>query len=217
LSPVRKTFSERRNWKSAIQHKQVDELSRTDGLTGLLNHRIFQIVLDGKLNNLIRGYFRSVAVIMVDADRFKNVNDTFGHAVGDEVLVELARRLKTGTRKNDAVARYGGEEFAVVLDNAGEKEARDIAEKMRRSIRSKPFTTTAGRIQMTASFGFSVLAGTEGVAKKEFLEQADQALYQAKEGGRDRVVSFRDIVKSKRDFEPVAAQAGAASQEDKTW
>ncbi len=202
---------------NAIQHKQVDELSRTDGLTGLLNHRIFQIVLDGKLNNLIRGYFKSVAVIMVDADRFKNVNDTFGHAVGDEVLVELARRLKTGTRKNDAVARYGGEEFAVVLDNAGEKEAREIAEKMRRSIRSKPFTTTAGRIQMTASFGYSVLTGTEGVAKKELLEQADQALYQAKEGGRDRVVSFRDIVKSKHEFEPVAAQAGAASQEDKTW
>jgi diguanylate cyclase (GGDEF)-like protein len=202
---------------NAIQHKQVDELSRTDGLTGLLNRRIFQIVLDGKLNNLIRGYFKSMAVIMVDADRFKNVNDTFGHAVGDEVLVELARRLKTGIRKNDAVARYGGEEFAVVLDNAGEKEARDIAEKMRLSIRSKPFATTAGKIQMTASFGFSVLAGTEEVAKKELLEQADQALYQAKEGGRDRVVSFRDIGTSKSEFEPAAAEAGAASQEDKTW
>jgi len=201
---------------NAIQHKQVDELSRTDGLTGLLNHRIFQIVLDGKLNNLIRGYFKSMAVIMVDADHFKNVNDTFGHAVGDEVLVELAMRLKTGTRKNDAVARYGGEEFAVALDNAGEKEALEIAEKMRQSIRSKPFVTTAGRIQVTASFGFSVLSGTEVVAKKKLLEQADQALYKAKAGGRDQVVSYQDIETTVK-IEPVAEGADSVTQEGGKW
>ena len=198
---------------NAIQHKQVDELSRTDGLTGLLNHRTFQIVLDGKLNHLSRGNFKSMAAIMVDADRFKDVNDTFGHPVGDEVLVELARRLKMGIRKNDAVARYGGEEFAVILDNAGEKEASEIAEKLRHSIRSRPFATSAGKIQVTASFGFSVLTGTDGYAKKELLEQADQALYQAKAGGRDRVVSYRDIETAAAEIEPVAADVNTAIQE----
>jgi len=202
---------------NAIQHKIVDEQSRTDSLTGLLNRRTLQIILEGKINNVIRGYFKSMAVIMVDGDHFKNVNDTFGHPVGDEVLVEIARRLKTGVRKNDAVARYGGEEFAVVLDNAGEKEAGEIAEKMRHSIRSRPFVTSAGRIQVTASFGFTIFSGTERISKKELFEQADQALYHAKSRGRDRVVSFRDTGTSNSEFETVAAQTGAASQEDKTW
>lgn len=202
---------------NAISHKRVDELSRIDSLTGLLNRRYFQIVFDGKMNNLSRGYFKSMAVIMVDGDRFKKVNDAYGHAVGDEVLVEIANRLKAGVRKNDAVARYGGEEFVVVLDNAGEKEASEIAEKMRQSIRSRTFGTGAGKIQITASFGFSVLSGTEGLSNKELLEQADQALYHAKETGRDRVVSFSDMERSGITFEQVAASDEAASQEDKTW
>jgi len=193
---------------NAVQHRQVDELSRTDGLTGLLNHRIFQIVLDGKLNNLMRGYFKSLAVIMVDADHFKKINDSFGHPVGDEVLVELARRLKTGVRKNDAVARYGGEEFAVILDNAGEKEAQDIAEKMRHSIRSRPFATSAGRITVTASFGYTIAAGRVRTAGKELLERADQALYQAKERGRDRVVSYSEMEASAMNAVPSAVDSG---------
>ena len=202
---------------NALTHRKVDELSRTDGLTGLLNHRFFQIVLDGKLNNLSRGYFKSMAVIMVDGDRFKNVNDTYGHPVGDEVLVELARRLKTGVRKNDAVARYGGEEFAVILDNAGEKETREIAEKMRHSIRSQPFVTSAGKIRITASFGFSIVSGTDGIAKKELLEQADQALYHAKACGRDRVVSYREIETVSVEIEPVAGDSDSVIQEGKRW
>ena len=202
---------------NAIQHKIVNEQSRTDGLTGLLNRRTFQIILDGKISNVTRGYFKSTAIIMVDGDKFKNVNDTYGHPVGDEVLIEIARRLKAGVRKNDAVARYGGEEFAIVLDNAGEKEAREISEKMRQAIRTEAFTTTAGKIRITASFGFSVLSGTEGISNKELLEQADRALYLAKETGRDRVVGFSDIESSGVNFEPVAARNAAASQEDKTW
>lgn len=202
---------------NALQHKQVDELSRTDGLTSLLNHRTFQIVLDGKLNNLRRGYFRSMAVIMVDGDRFKDVNDTYGHPVGDEVLVEMARRLKSGIRKNDAVARYGGEEFAVILDNAGEREALKIAEKMHLAIRSKPFVTSAGKIPVTASFGFSVVSGTEKVNKKVLLEQADQALYLAKTGGRDRVVSYTEAASAAAETIPVAADTDSVIQEGKRW
>ncbi|UCF88180.1 MAG: GGDEF domain-containing protein, partial [bacterium] len=148
---------------------------------------------------------------------FKDVNDTYGHPVGDEVLVEMARRLKSGIRKNDAVARYGGEEFAVILDNAGEREALKIAEKMHQAIRSKPFVTSAGKIPVTASFGFSVVSGTEKVNKKVLLEQADQALYLAKTGGRDRVVSYTEAASAAAETIPVAADTDSVIQEGKRW
>ncbi|MDF1535239.1 MAG: GGDEF domain-containing protein [bacterium] len=177
---------------NALQHRKVDNLSRTDGLTGLLNHRTFQIILDGKINSMSR-YGQSMAVLMVDADKFKTVNDTYGHPVGDEVLVELAARLKALVRKNDAVARYGGEEFTVVLDSVDEHNARSIAEKMREAIASRPFATAAGQLSVTASFGFSVLRKDDTTTKREFLGRADQALYHAKESGRNRVVSYMEI------------------------
>ncbi len=203
---------------NARSHVELELLSRTDGLTGLLNQRTFLVVLDGKINHLKRGTFKSLALIMMDGDRFKNVNDTYGHPVGDQVLVELGRRLKKMIRKNDAVARYGGEEFAIVLDNAGEKEVLDIAEKMRQSIRSEPFKTTAGPIDITASFGFSVLTVSEGITRKELLERADQALYRAKEEGRDRVVSYRNI-QDVLTTEGLAVDQGfpSLSEEGKRW
>ena len=203
---------------NARSHVELELLSRTDGLTGLLNQRTFLVVLDGKINHLKRGTFKSLALIMMDGDRFKNVNDTYGHPVGDQVLVELGRRLKKMIRKNDAVARYGGEEFAIVLDNAGEKEALDVAEKMRQSIRSEAFKTTAGPIDITASFGFSVLTVSEGITRKELLERADQALYRAKEEGRDRVVSYRNI-QDVLTTEDLAVDPGfpSLSEEGKRW
>jgi diguanylate cyclase (GGDEF)-like protein len=202
---------------NAKQHEKVANLSRTDSLTGLLNRRHFNIVFDGKLNNLRRGYFNNLAVVMVDADRFKDINDTYGHPVGDEVLVEIAKRLKTGVRKNDAVARYGGEEFAVVLDNAGEKEAHEIAEKMRQLIRSKPYMTTAGPIHMTASFGYIVPAAGDSAGAQELLDRADQALYHAKETGRDRVVSFQVVDPARTGREPEDADADPSVQEVRRW
>ncbi|MGD8353886.1 MAG: GGDEF domain-containing protein, partial [Pseudomonadota bacterium] len=202
---------------NAEQHEKVANLSRTDSLTGLLNRRHFKIVFDGKLNNLKRGYFNKLAVIMIDADRFKDVNDTYGHPVGDEVLIEIARRLKNGIRKNDAVARYGGEEFVVVLDNAGEREAKEIAEKMRQLIRSKPYKTTAGSIPMTASFGYIVLSTGEDTAAEELLDRADQALYTAKETGRDRVVSYLAAGRAKSGNVLVGADADVSAQEVKRW
>jgi diguanylate cyclase (GGDEF)-like protein len=178
-------------------------------LTGLLNHRTFQVIFDGKINSMGR-YGKSMAVIMVDADRFKRINDTYGHSVGDEVLVELASRLKALVRKNDAVARYGGEEFAVVLDSVDEKNARSITEKMRKAIASRPFVTASGPLTITASFGFSVLRKGDTTTNREFLDQADQALYHAKESGRDRVVSYREIEGTSAEKNPHARTDGAA-------
>ncbi|UCG38121.1 MAG: GGDEF domain-containing protein [bacterium] len=178
---------------NARLHSELNELSRIDGLTGLLNRRIFDVILDGKISHVRRGNFQRLAVLMIDGDRFKTINDTYGHKVGDEVLVELGRRLKPMVRKNDAVARYGGEEFAIVLDNAGRKQARDVAEKIRRAIRSAPVKTSAGPIPVTVSLGFSVLEKDEKITRSLIVEQADQALYQAKEKGRDRVVGYHEI------------------------
>lgn len=188
---------------NAVQHRIVDDLSRTDGLTGLLNHRTFQVILDGKIRRVSR-YGESIAVVMVDADKFKAVNDTYGHSVGDEVLVELARRLKAQVRKDDAVARYGGEEFAVVLDSVDEENAWAIAEKMRKAISSKPFATASGALPVTASFGFSILHKDEATTKREFLDQADQALYHAKENGRNRVVGINEIRQASENSNPHA-------------
>jgi diguanylate cyclase (GGDEF)-like protein len=192
---------------NAVQHRKVDDLSRTDGLTGLLNHRTFQVIFDGKINSMGR-YGKSMAVVMVDADKFKTVNDTYGHSVGDEVLVELSKRLKSLVRKNDAVARYGGEEFAVILDSVDEENARIIAEKMRKAISSKPFSTASGALPITASFGLSILYNGDTTTKREFLDQADQALYYAKENGRNRVVSFSEVRDASANSSPHTMNEG---------
>lgn len=203
---------------NALQHRKVDQLSRTDDLTGLLNRRTFQIVLDGKIRRVIRGYDSSIALIMVDGDRFKNVNDEYGHPVGDEVLVELARRLKGGIRSNDAVARFGGEEFTVVLDNVDERKTRRIAEKLRKDIGTRCFETSVGDLNVTASFGFAVLHGKGPHSREQLLEWADRALYYAKESGRDRVVAFADIEgKGSVDREPLTEKAGTVAGEEKRW
>jgi diguanylate cyclase (GGDEF)-like protein len=203
---------------NAIQHRRVDRLSRTDGLTGLLNHRTFQLVLEGKITRVNRGYDSSIALIMVDGDRFKNINDTYGHPVGDEVLVELARRLKAGVRSNDAVARYGGEEFAVVLDNVNEKKAGRIAEKMRREIGSRQFNTSAGPIDITASFGLSVLHRKEPSSGEKLIEEADKALYCAKESGRNMVVCYSEISEDESmKHGSVPRKDGPVAREDWQW
>jgi diguanylate cyclase (GGDEF)-like protein len=203
---------------NAIQHHRVNELSRTDGLTELLNQRTFQIVMEGKIKRVKRGYDPSIALIMVDVDHFKNVNDVYGHPVGDEVLVELARRLKGGLRSNDAVARYGGEEFAVVLDNVNEKKAGSIAEKMRKEIGTRHFDTSAGPVDITASFGFSVLHRDHPISGEKLIEEADRALYCAKKSGRNMVVSYPEIMESEPVKNmPVSAGKRPMTREEWQW
>jgi len=181
---------------NALQHKRVDEMSRFDGLTGLLNHRVFQEVLDNRISRVQREYNGSLAVIMIDADNFKGINDNYGHPIGDEVLKELAVRLKKDIRDLDTVARYGGEEFAVILDNVSYNEARLIAEKLRVSVESRPFKTAAGSIDVTISLGLCAMGKEDDIHKQILLEQADQALYHAKNSGRNRVVKYLDIVEN---------------------
>jgi diguanylate cyclase (GGDEF)-like protein len=144
---------------------------------------------------------------MVDGDKFKNINDTYGHPVGDEVLKELAVRLRNGVRALDTVARYGGEEFAIILDKVSEKETRNIAEKLRESIASQPFKTAAGKLKVTASLGFALHRAGDSIHKQELLERADKALYAAKNSGRNTVRAYVDIAGQLADKAPVADEA----------
>ncbi len=126
--------------------------------------------------------------VMVDIDHFKRVNDTHGHAAGDEVIRRLAELLSTAVRSTDAVCRYGGEEFCIALPGAPSEVAAKVAERLCQKARSPGFT----RVPVTVSFGVaSVKSGAVSLA--ELLEQSDRALYASKEAGRDRVTRWDDI------------------------
>ncbi|TNF48323.1 sensor domain-containing diguanylate cyclase [bacterium] len=179
---------------NAMAHREVDRMSRIDGLTGLYNHRTFQLALEERIERIGRDYEKSLAVIMVDVDYFKDVNDTYGHPVGDEVLRGLAGRLKESVRDLDRVARYGGEEFAIILDNVDLKETGKIAEKLRSAVESTGINTTSGPLTLTVSMGYAILSRGDSTSKQELLDRADKALYQAKKQGRNRVVGWEELV-----------------------
>lgn len=155
------------------------ELAVTDPLTGLRNRRY----LRRHLGAVLRG--GSAAVLMVDLDHFKAINDRFGHAAGDNTLREVAERLKADLRAADIVARYGGEEFVVVLANAQPSYAVVVAERLRRALRIASVPGLALTQPITASIGIALVAAGTPVA--EAIAAADAALYRAKSGGRDRV------------------------------
>jgi diguanylate cyclase (GGDEF)-like protein len=123
---------------------------------------------------------------MLDIDKFKNINDTYGHGVGDEVIRAVATRVRASIRHSDVLGRYGGEEFAVVLPDH-EGQAADLAERMRRAVADEPIPTQAGPIGVTISVGLAHLDPADA-ALDQLLARADHALYGAKEGGRNRVV-----------------------------
>ena len=129
-------------------------------------------------------------MLLLDIDRFKSINDGFGHDAGDEVLREFAARIRTLTRNVDLVARYGGEEIVVVVPEASLEEARVVAERIREKIGSTPFPVNrkARSIDVTVSIGVAARQGSD-VSSSEIMKRADLALYSAKEQGRNRVIA----------------------------
>jgi len=160
----------------------------TDGLTGLYNRRYMANHLEALMR---RGAVdkRSLAVMMIDIDFFKNINDTHGHPVGDEVLKEIAARIGRSVRGVDLACRFGGEEFVVVLPDTDHANANMVAERLRRQIAEEPFPVSvgAGRIDVTCSIGIAISQPEDDTAG--LLRRADDALYVAKRDGRNRVVS----------------------------
>lgn len=156
-----------------------------DHLTGLWNRRMLLEQLDRELNR-VRREKRPLSVIMVDIDRFKSVNDTHGHAAGDDVIRATARTLQSQVREYDFVGRYGGEEFIILVPGCDTNDARTIAERVRARVEADPIVTGKESLRVTASFGLASTA-VAGLDPSALIQAADEALYRAKTGGRNRV------------------------------
>jgi diguanylate cyclase (GGDEF)-like protein len=174
---------------SVIQLKERHKaLAARDGLTGLYNRRSFDELLAQAVAREERKPQGGFALLMLDLDHFKKLNDTFGHPAGDAALRHAALTLGRGLRKNDVLARYGGEEFAVILDGADLAKAGELAERVRAALQKGQLVFEGARIAVTASFGLAVWPG-DGRDAASILAAADRALYAAKQGGRNRVVA----------------------------
>ncbi len=165
------------------------EMAVTDALTGLHNRRYMAGQLQALVNRAAMGG-ASVAVLMLDIDHFKAVNDGFGHDAGDEVLTEFAVRLATNVRAVDLPCRMGGEEFVVVMPGATLEDARSVAERIRRDVALAPFRIMGGRETLTITISIGVAATTgSGDTPEALLKRADEGVYEAKSAGRNRVVA----------------------------
>ena len=176
-----------------VLRKRVDrglELSVIDQLTGLYNRRYMVSHLQQVMHRSVMGG-KPVSVVMCDIDHFKSVNDTYGHDVGDEVLVELANRLRENVRPMDVVCRPGGEEFLVIMPDTPGDLACAAAERIRRAVASAPFHVSSGSrdISITLSAGVSTISGDQDTMA-DLTKRADTALYHAKSAGRNRVESI---------------------------
>lgn len=169
-------------------NKRLELLSITDGLTRLFNHRHFQDELARAFEESQR-YQRPLSLAIIDIDFFKKINDTHGHAVGDEVLKSISRIFRESARSTDLVARYGGEEFAVMMPETDLDDAIVFAEKIRSMIESTPSATQAGQVSATVSVGVSSVPRSRIRTAKEMIIAADKALYRAKRAGRNQVQS----------------------------
>ena len=194
--------------ENVLLHQEAQRLSLTDPLTGLWNYRYLTIALSHEIERATR-FGRPLAVLMLDLDRFKQINDHYGHQVGDAVLIELARRMRTEVREVDTLARYGGEEFVVVLPETDTTGAGHTAQRVGTVLRGSLFCAdTDHALPVTASIGVAVFP-EHGSTASQLLRHADHALYAAKGAGRDcwRLFSPDDMAANGDD-------AGAGFGED---
>jgi diguanylate cyclase (GGDEF)-like protein len=179
--------------ENVLLHQEAQRLSITDGLTSLWNYRYMNMRLSQEVERAIR-FNRALALLVIDIDHFKQINDRFGHQRGDAILAELANRVVTETRAQvDTVARYGGEEFVLILPETPLEGAMVVAEKVRTSIAETPFGGEGEEpITVTVSIGIAVFP-QHGAKPQTLIRAADQALYEAKSRGRDRIVTAEEL------------------------
>jgi diguanylate cyclase (GGDEF)-like protein len=191
-------FSRRQNqeyWQALnneikLQHQQIllQQLNQRDSLTGIYNRGFFDEILEKEWHRANREQSR-LALLVIDVDYFKKVNDSYGHLTGDQCLRKIAHAIQqTAARSSDIIARYGGEEFAVLLPKTTLKSARLVAEKIRQSVKKVLFEHKGNQFSVTVSIGIAAVENAEGKNASSLFELADNALYQAKLRGRDRVV-----------------------------
>jgi diguanylate cyclase (GGDEF)-like protein len=179
-------------YENARLYTQVRELATIDGLTNVANRRhFFELAASDLAAIRLRESIAPVAAMMIDIDRFKRVNDEYGHQVGDEVIRAVAGRLRQAVPGGDLLGRYGGEEFALLV-RADAVESTRIAERLRLAVADSPVRTSVGDLRVTISIGVTHLRETDGNATGEnllgiLLGRADKCLYLAKNSGRNRV------------------------------
>ncbi len=169
--------------------KKLEKLAQEDSLTGFLNKRNIQERLEEELSRGKREG-RPVSAILLDIDRFKEINDTYGHNGGDQVILEIARRLRQNIRKHDQIGRYGGDEILILLWNAGITHLKVIADRLCYSISEKPVLTDVGPIPVSVSVGGASSEHDLSISGEELTKISDMALYQAKHLGRNRAEIF---------------------------
>jgi diguanylate cyclase (GGDEF)-like protein len=166
---------------------ELTEQAHTDTLTGLANYRYFCRILDNEMERTQRTG-QPTAMIIIDLDFFKKVNDTYGHEVGNQALIQTSRILKDGVRKLDVPCRYGGEEFTVVLPSTNLLTGLQVAERLRKMIEATPLFADNQEIKLTASMGVNTHTRSDNKDTREaFIARTDELLYQAKESGRNKV------------------------------
>ncbi len=169
--------------------QQLTRMATTDELTDLYNRRHLMTLLDVECNRFKR-MGNHISLLMLDLDHFKHINDTWGHAAGDMVLIQFSKILKTIARKSDHIGRLGGEEFVIVLPETNEEGAKILAEKIRFLASASPVSFKDKPISYTVSIGIASCCDRTRENEDNMLQKADQALYQAKSEGRNRVVTL---------------------------
>ena len=183
---------DQKNRELEVANKRLRRLSITDGLTELFNHRHMHELLHEEFERTKRSA-EPLAVVMLDLDRFKQVNDTYGHPTGDVILYETARMIREMAREIDMVGRYGGEEFIAILPGTDEEAAGQFAERVRQAVEEHVYRDEATEVRMTVSSGVASFPD-EGIDHPETLiKRADEALYAAKGTGRNKVVRATEI------------------------
>jgi diguanylate cyclase (GGDEF)-like protein len=173
--------------RNAQEHSRMKNLAMLDSLTNLYNRRIFDEALTQKVN---RHDMRPVSLLLIDLDNFKQVNDTFGHQAGDQVLKTVAKILKESCRGHDLVARFGGEEFAIILSQTQATTAHAVAQRIRNRLAKTVFTFDDKQLQITASIGLATCQESSTIFTSNLVKRADRALYQAKRTGKNKVCVF---------------------------
>jgi diguanylate cyclase (GGDEF)-like protein len=166
--------------------RRLEQMATTDKLTGSASRQVFDLIFE-HVEKTARRRSRPMALLNLDIDHFKSINDNYGHQCGDEVIREVAHRIRSSVREADTVCRWGGEEFLVLLDDCDLAKARARADAICQAVRARPVIHAGRSIPVSVSVGVAQYTGGEGL--ESLLRRSDEALYLAKNGGRDRVVS----------------------------
>jgi diguanylate cyclase (GGDEF)-like protein len=173
--------------RNALQYKNANQLAYCDALTGIRNRSTFVESFERELH-LAQRHRQDITLLVIDIDHFKQVNDQHGHAVGDEVLIEVANRIQASIRTTDMLFRYGGEEFVAVLTNSDCEASHDIAERILHSVREIEMQTAARTLGVTVSIGLACRDAQDD--RHSLFDRADKAMYAAKHAGRNQIQVF---------------------------